>query len=224
MIFFVLFYAIPNWFVTGIVASLDRFLLLMLCFIVLCIYIHSLAYFVGTVFIDSENASLYFISLGSIPMVMICERIDLNLDTSNLFLTAFSALSFQKYIFRAMMIALYGNSRCDDRFKSSFINYTLDMKEWIDLNLDVKKLDGTNYTGSEVSEQFGNRLVKLINGEYFNKNNTENPFEFRSLILNRLEFGDFNLFNQLFILLFEALMLRILSISIIYYLFKKRVF
>lgn len=223
--FFVILYATLNWLLTGIVASFDRYVLLIICYIALTIFIQSLAYLVGAIFIDSANASAYLILLGSIPMVMVCERINLSINTDSILIWAFSGFAFMKYEFRAMVLALYGNSRCDETFKDLFINYTLEMKEWFDFNLDVKKAgDATNYTGSGVTEKFTNNLVKLINGEYFNKNNPNDTFEFRSLIMNKLEFGDFNYTNQLLILLLESVIARILSIVIIYYITRTRTF
>lgn len=222
-------YATLNYLFTGIESSFDRFLLLILVFIAVGVFIHSMAYLVGAIFIDSANASAYLVLLGSIPMVMICEKVNSNIDLSNIMIWAIDGFSFFKYSFRAIVVALYGNGRCGEGItgrEAAFINYTINMKNWLNYYLEVKNPNDTssNATGYGVTEQFTNNLVKLINGEYFNKNNKENEFEFRSLVLNLYEFGDFEYLNQILILFFESTVVRILGVLAMLLIVKQRTF
>ena len=96
-----------------------------------------------TIYIACYSTAIYIILVGSIPLAMICERTKLATETTNIVINVLIQVSFVKYT-RAMTIALYGD-RCDLSHKKTFINYT------------VKDLL--------------NNLVRLINGEYFDKNN-----------------------------------------------------
>ena len=224
IIIFVIFYGTANFLLTGISATFERFVYILITYIILCIFIHSTAYLVGGIFIDSANASIYIILVGSIPIAMICERTKLATETSNIIIKALIQFSFVKYTFRAMAIALYGD-RCDLTHKETFVNYTLDMKDWLNEKLKVKTAeDDADFQGSGATEAFTNNLVRLINGEYFDKNNKENPYDLRSMILNKLEFGDYHLMNQWLVLTLELTIIRILSLVITNILTKRRTF
>ena len=113
-----------------------------------------------------------------------------------------------------MTTALYGD-RCDLSHKETFINYTMDMKDWLNEKLRVKTAeDDPDFQGSGATETFTNNLVRLINGKYFDKNNKENPYDLRSMILNKLEFSDYRLVDQWLALTLELTVLRILSLVI----------
>ena len=109
--------------------------------------------------------------------------------------------------------------------KETFINYTVDMKDWLNDRLGVKTADDDpDFQGSGVTEEFTNNLVRLINGEYFNKNNKENPYELRSMVLNKLELANFRLTDQWLSLVLEMAVMRVLSVAIISFLVRKRIF
>ena len=224
IIIFTILYGQLNILITGITVNFERFAYLMITYIVLCIFIHSAAYLVGGVFIDSANASIYMILVGSIPIAMICDRTKLFTENTSFIVKALIEFSFVKYTFRAMALALY-DGRCDESHKATFINYTIDIRDWLNERLKVKTADDDrDFQGSGTTEAFTNNLVRLINGEYYNKNNKENPYELRSMILNKLEFGDYNMVNQWLALLLEIIVIRILSVMITDVLIRRRTF
>ena len=221
---FIVAYGTLNILLTGIIVTSEQYIYLMITYVILGIFIHSAAFLIGGIFIDSANASIYIISVGSIPLAMISERTKLATETSNLIINALMQVSFVKYSFRAMAVALYGN-RCDYSHQATFINYTTDMKDWLNERLRVKTAeDEADFRGSGATEGFTNNLVRLINGEYFNKKNKENPYELRSMILNKLEFGDFHLVDQWLALIYLIVVLRILSVILANFLIRRRTF
>ena len=221
---FLLAYGTLNILLTGVSVTFERYIYLMNTYVILGIFIHSTAFLIGAIFIDSANASIYIITVGSIPLAMISERTKLATETSNLIINALMQVSFVKYSFRAMAVALYGN-RCDYSHQATFINYTTDMKDWLNERLRVKTAeDDVNFQGSGATEGFTNNLVRLINGEYFNKKNKENPYELRSMILNKVEFDDFHLVDQWLALIYLLVVARILSVLLASFLIRRRIF
>ena len=220
IITYVVVYGSLNWYITGIVASFDRYLLIMICYITASIWSQSFASFVGCIFIDSVSAAVYLTILGAIPVAIVTERIKLYSEDWNIFVWFMAKFSIFPYEFKAMMLSLFGNSRCENQYENLFVNYTLEIKDWLDYNLDVKK---GNYTGSEITEQFSNTLLKLINGEYFNNKNLDNQFEFRSMVLNKFEIPNYNITYLLLFVISQMIILKILALALMYYFTRNRI-
>ncbi|RWS14040.1 ABC transporter-like protein 12 [Dinothrombium tinctorium] len=200
---------------TNQVRNVWRFLSYVAIYILFAFFAQSQGMLIGAVAMNYVTAGVYCAPLTVVPMILF-SGFFLRMSDLPIFFRAFPYISIMNYAYEALITILYGFDRCDLKSVKSLIELRNSLTEWFSESLGVNPEKG-NYTSTGVTEQFVDRVVKAVSGNYARKDG-----KVQSLAFNLFERSGDLFYLDVVVLLISIVAMRFVAYFAVRWRIKKR--